>query len=85
MSLQGLAERIEAYHALPAEIQDAARKAYRLFRDNPQHPSLQFKKVHNRQPVYSVRATLAYRASDSSRTTKSPGSGSEATPITIGF
>lgn len=40
----------------------AAQKAYRLFRENPQHPSLQFKKVHKSEPVYSVRVTLGYRA-----------------------
>ena len=51
-----------AYHELPTEVRDAARKAYALFRDNPQHPSLQFKKVHEREPVYSVRVTIAYRA-----------------------
>ena len=51
-----------AYRELPAEVSDAARKAYRLFRENPQHPSLQFKKVHDRESVYSVRVTIAYRA-----------------------
>jgi hypothetical protein len=39
-----------------------ARKAYRLFHDNPAHPSLQFKKVHDREPIYSARVTLGYRA-----------------------
>lgn len=51
-----------AYRALPTDIRDAARKSYRLFRDNPQHPSLQFKKVHDREPIYSTRVTIAYRA-----------------------
>jgi hypothetical protein len=51
-----------AYRELPTEVRDAARKAYALFRENPQHPSLQFKKVHEREPVYSVRVTIAYRA-----------------------
>ena len=51
-----------AYRELPLETRELARKAYRLFRENPQHPSLQFKKVHDREPVYSVRVTLAYRA-----------------------
>lgn len=50
-----------AYRALPRDIQEAARKAYRLFRDDPNHPSLQFKKVHSREPIYSVRVTGAYR------------------------
>ena len=32
------------------------------FRENPNHPSLQFKKVHTREAIYSVRVTLGYRA-----------------------
>ena len=51
-----------AYRGLPSEIRDAAQKAYKLFRDNPQHPGLQFKKVHDRDPIYAVRVTLGYRA-----------------------
>ena len=51
-----------AHRDLPPEIQAAARKAYRLFRANPQHPSLQFKKVHQQDPIYSARVTLGYRA-----------------------
>jgi hypothetical protein len=51
-----------AYRELPTEVRDAARKAYARFRENPQHPSLQFKKVHEPEPVYSVRVTIAYRA-----------------------
>ena len=51
-----------AYRELPTETRELARKAYRLFRENPQHPSLQFKKIHDREPVYSVRVALAYRA-----------------------
>lgn len=51
-----------AYRKLPLEVQNLARKAYRLFRDDPRHPSLQFKRVHDREPIYAVRVTLAYRA-----------------------
>jgi hypothetical protein len=51
-----------AYRELPREVQDAARKAYRLFNENPKHPGLQFKKVHGREPIYSVRVTVGYRA-----------------------
>ena len=50
-----------AYRELPPEIRDLARKAFGLFRDNPRHPSLQFKKVHD-DSIYSVRVTLGYRA-----------------------
>jgi hypothetical protein len=51
-----------AYGGLPPEIREAARKAYRLFREDLRHPSLQFKKVHDRDSIYSVRVTLGYRA-----------------------
>lgn len=51
-----------AYGELPPEIRELARKAYRLFRENARHPSLHFKKVHDRDPIYSVRVTLGYRA-----------------------
>jgi hypothetical protein len=48
--------------ALPQELRSQAREAYRLFRENPHHPGLQFKKVHVTEPIYSVRITLDYRA-----------------------
>ncbi len=50
-----------AYRELPRDIQKAAQNAYRLFRNDPNHPSLQFKKVHDEEPIYSVRVTGAYR------------------------
>jgi hypothetical protein len=51
-----------AYRELPPETRECARKTYRLFRENPRHPSLRFKKVHDREPIYSVRVTRACRA-----------------------
>jgi hypothetical protein len=48
--------------AVPPEIRRQAREAYRLFRSNPRHPSLQFKKVHPQQPIYSARISQDYRA-----------------------
>jgi hypothetical protein len=50
------------YWALPPEIRQRARQAYKLWRDNPAHPSLFFKRVKESQPLYSVRIGLAYRA-----------------------
>ena len=52
----------EALAALPADVRRQARAAYRLFRENPEHPSLRFKKVHPARPVYSVRITRDHRA-----------------------
>jgi hypothetical protein len=48
--------------ALPKDMRRQAGAAYRLFRQNPRHPSLQFKQVHTTEPVYSVRIGLRYRA-----------------------
>jgi len=33
-----------------------------LWSENPDHPSLRFKKVHSRLPIYSVRVDLDWRA-----------------------
>ena len=51
-----------AFAALPYHVQSQARKAYCPFRKDPDHPSLQFKKVHSSEPIYSARVSLGYRA-----------------------
>jgi hypothetical protein len=51
-----------AFAVLPEEIQAQARRAYRIFRESPSHPSLRFKKVDQTENVYSVRIGLGYRA-----------------------
>ncbi len=48
--------------ALPAEVQEQADRAYALWRSDPYHPSLQFKQVSGRQPIYSVRVGIGHRA-----------------------
>jgi mRNA-degrading endonuclease RelE of RelBE toxin-antitoxin system len=50
------------YADLPKEIQHLADKAFELFKTNPQHISLHFKKVGKKQPIYSVRITDHYRS-----------------------
>jgi mRNA-degrading endonuclease RelE of RelBE toxin-antitoxin system len=49
----------ERYQKLEPAIQQLARKNFRLWKDNPRHPSLQFKKVRD---YWSVRVGLQYRA-----------------------
>ena len=51
-----------AFADLPATVQEQARRSYRLFRQNPQHPSLRFRQVHLHPPVCSVRVGIHYRA-----------------------
>ena len=46
---------------LPTSVQEQAEKAYTLWEEDPYHPSLQFKRVSQRQPIYSVRVSLNYR------------------------
>jgi hypothetical protein len=38
------------------------RRAYKLWLDNPAHPSIRFKKVHDTEPIYSARVDLDWRA-----------------------
>lgn len=52
----------DCYHGLPKDIQRMADKAFEQFDQSPQHPSLHFKKVGRKQPVYSARVSLHYRA-----------------------
>jgi hypothetical protein len=53
---------VACFRRLPNEIKDVARKNYRLWRENPHHPSLQFKRVNKKEPIYSVRIGIGFRA-----------------------
>jgi mRNA-degrading endonuclease RelE of RelBE toxin-antitoxin system len=46
---------------LPKSIQEQAVKVYALWKKDPYHPSLQFKRVSQRQPIYSARVIISYR------------------------
>lgn len=52
----------EAYASLPEEVRRQAKEAYLLFRENPRHPSLRFKRVDEQSNTWSVRVGLGYRA-----------------------
>ncbi|MBX9254482.1 hypothetical protein H1Q63_11080 [Desmonostoc muscorum CCALA 125] len=47
---------------LPQQVQQQAREAYQQFKQDPWHPSLRFKQVHPREPIYSARVSKNYRA-----------------------
>jgi hypothetical protein len=49
----------EAYRKLPENVRSVADKNFQLLKSNPQHPSLQFKRVGR---FWSARAGLRYRA-----------------------
>ena len=46
---------------LPASVQEQAQKSYALWQTSTYHPSLQFKRVSHRQPIYSAGVSLNYR------------------------
>jgi mRNA-degrading endonuclease RelE of RelBE toxin-antitoxin system len=46
---------------LPVSVQEQAGKAYALWQKDPYHPSLQFKRISQRQPIYSARVSINYR------------------------
>jgi len=54
----------QEYLELPQQVRDRADKQFSLLKQNPKHPSLQFKKIGERhgQEVWSARITISYRA-----------------------
>ena len=50
------------YDNLPEDVQRDADEAYKLWQSDPWHPSLQFKRVDPKAPIYSVRVGRGYRA-----------------------
>ncbi len=50
------------YRSLRESTKKSARKAYKLWEQNPFHPSLHFKCVNTPENIWSVRITRDYRA-----------------------
>jgi hypothetical protein len=49
----------DRYRILPEDVRNLADKNFQLLKENPKHPSLQFKKIGN---FWSARVGLAHRA-----------------------
>jgi hypothetical protein len=47
--------------ALPEDVQRQARKAFKLYETDPNHPSLNFERLHTRGEYYSARVNQQYR------------------------
>ena len=62
MKSQLAADFISCFRELPARVRRTAHKNYKLWKENPSHPSVQFKLVGKRTPVYSVRVGIGWRA-----------------------
>ena len=50
------------YGAAGTQRQAQIKRSYKLWLENPAHPSIRFKKVHNTEPIYSARVDLDWRA-----------------------
>jgi hypothetical protein len=50
------------YRKLSVRTKERAQKNYRLWADNPFHPSLHFKCIDSNEGIWSVRVTRSYRA-----------------------
>ena len=50
------------HEALPEQIRRRAKVAFQRFQQDPYHPGLQFKQVHDSEPIYSARISRDYRA-----------------------
>ncbi|MEG4281899.1 hypothetical protein QUB68_02125 [Microcoleus sp. A006_D1] len=62
MKSRTTAEFRKSFAALPKQVQEQTRDAYRQFKENQNYPSLRFKKVHPELPIYSARISNNYRA-----------------------
>jgi hypothetical protein len=52
----------ELLRTLPEDVRVQAYNAYRQFKRDPYHASLQFKRVSKKKTLYSVRIGFGYRA-----------------------
>ena len=50
------------FDALPPDVRDQAKKAFRLWRQDTSHPGLQFKRIHSSEQIHAVRVSGGYRA-----------------------
>ena len=50
------------FSSVASRCKTKTRKSYRLWQQNPNYPSLRFKRVHTREPIYAVRVGIDWRA-----------------------
>jgi hypothetical protein len=53
---------LTCFARLPDAVKEQARKSYRLWKDDPSHPGVRFKRIHNSEPMYSIRVGKGWRA-----------------------
>jgi len=62
MKSENLPSFWDAYNSLEQKIRKRAKKAFKLWIQNPYHPSLNFKCINSKEKIWSVRITRGYRA-----------------------
>jgi hypothetical protein len=53
---------LRGVRGLASQVRARARLAYQFFKRDAKHPSLRFKQVHPKRPIFSARVGLGYRA-----------------------
>jgi len=53
---------ISCFKGLPKRIQQVARRNYRVWKDNPGHSGLQFKRITGKTSIFSIRVGIGWRA-----------------------
>jgi mRNA-degrading endonuclease RelE of RelBE toxin-antitoxin system len=53
---------IKHFRRLPERVKRTAHKNYKLWKANPQHPSLEFKPMKGNENIYSIRVGIGWRA-----------------------
>lgn len=53
---------LKCFAKLPETVKQTAQKNYKLWKQNPTHPSLEFKRLNTKERVYSVRVGIGWRA-----------------------
>jgi hypothetical protein len=53
---------VKLFKNLPNRLKILARKNYLIWKDNPNHPSLNFKEIKSKSNIYSVRIGIGWRA-----------------------
>ena len=56
------ADFLDCFARLPDKVKEQARRAYSIWRLNPEHPGLRFKPIQGFEGLYAVRIGLGWRA-----------------------
>jgi hypothetical protein len=52
----------KSFDILPPKIKIDAKKVFKNWKSDPYHKSLKFKKIHDKENIYSVRIGISWRA-----------------------